>query len=132
MNTKRLRALAQHIRQVGDAPGNPPKRGYGQQTYTHFAGCGTPACVAGHAAALARFPHSEDPASEIIGSSSNPYDSSLAIEKEAAAWLDLTPRQASDLFAACPSWAADCLEVTAEDAATELERLATEAERNNA
>ena len=132
-NPERLRALAQHIRRIGDAPverqrPDKPVTGYAQDRYAHVGGC--PSCIAGQAAALRRFPDSEAPETEVIGQ--HDRYSGQDLEAEAMTWLGLDKSTANKTFAAGPLWAFDVFNVTAEEAATELERLAETAERNPA
>ena len=136
MNTENMRTLAAHIRRIGNSwviDGiEVPKRITGYRQNSMMYHCGTPACIAGHAAALSGMGIPEEAGLKNKDRRLTREAEWLAnpkIEKAAREWLDLTRRQASDLFRAYPPWAKNSKRPTAEEAATELERLADEAER---
>ena len=107
MHRERALSLAKHLEgletsRVGDGDG------YCQGSWTHE--CGTPACVAGHAAALSRGRE------WVKGSAPGP------ISREAARWLELEEEEAAVLFRAIPfRWRSA---PTARDAAATVRHMA--------
>ena len=84
--------------------------GYCQESWVHH--CGTPACIAGHAAALSQ------------GGDWVSWNSSGEIALEATRWLGLTGEQSDGLFVGRPFIAEQEPGPTAADAAATLRHLA--------
>ena len=133
MNAERIRRVADMIERVGDSHKvsgrtlSPSQKGwlhigYDQGGYLHD--CGTPACIAGFAAALAE---DKDERADLTYS-----DSVLTaddVPRVAERWLDLTIRQADQLFDGEPFGeddpdSPDDLRPTAREAVDCLRRLA--------
>ena len=103
MNVERVKQLAEHMR------GLPPER-YNQRCFVHS--CGTPACIAGHAAHLA---------GEFPGRKTPPDVFDLRVYNAASRWLGLGFKHTDDLFRAYPF---DRYEPTNIEAANVLDILA--------
>ena len=85
MNTKRIRQLAAHLR-------NLPEEQFAMARFTHD--CGSPACIAGHAIALFGDRN-------LLSRTVNPIERWPLLSREASAVLDIERIQAQVLFAPC-------------------------------